>query len=1265
MSIYSVSAVDYDGIETGLSEPVPTNDITAPTITIKESQNNIMSSAILTTFTDDNSGLNISSYKWAYGEQDAAYFEDAGVSFDGTGFTAIRNGTYTVYAADIAGNTGVSYIEIKDVNFTKVIGGFNSSSTDLSVEAPGITMSFNRYYDSMETSVGPFGQGWSFSFYGRLEKLTSPENTVMVYMPGGEKKYFTVAGKTYTGINTRDILKVDGENYLLTTDSIIYTFDSNGYLVGMTDRNGNTIAVSVNESGFPTRITDSVQRTYTITYSDNRIKDITDPAGRKVTYAYEGNLLSAVYSPTGAMVNQYSYDSNGMLQSIKDSYGNVLSDVIYDSEHRVLTLKTKEEEKTYSYSFDSAGNQVVNEGTDFVIYDSYGNVVVTKNKAQNTYTNLYGQVASTINEDGDITVYSYNQYGDVITETTKDSSNRGISSITYNYTYYDGTEKIKACVKTEETTSYNEDGSSTSETAITTITYDFCGNAQTQQLKQGEIDTTIANTYLSNGLVWTSINDKGITTTNTYDKYGYPDSVKTENADKVTTSVNYDYNNIGLVLCQDVVGGLKNSYIYDILGNVLKETKSAGTVDTRTTRMVHDKYGNMVQKISPLDYNASKDGLVSDGNGIATSDIYLEPEAGVRYIYDSKTGNLEETIVGSYDIAYNSNQNVTGVQVAGNTLASYGYTEDENKLLNSVHYANDAILSYSYDKDGNMTEMAVNGVTKYTYAYNDEGILLSKQDIDQNNTTTYGSNEDGSKTVTLKDNATGTVLDSYTLSEDSSEFTEKIGNDTYGLSSSSKELTDSFTYNGNEIYKKAYTLNSEDAPTEEKLSSNGKNILSTGYTYSAGGDIAEIIHTTSEATDETYYTYNSYGNIETISLNGVEKYHYYYDIADQLLRVDDAMQNKTETYTYDKNGNILEKNLYSYNSGNLDGFTPIDTINYSYENSAFPDECTSYDGQEITYDELGNPLSYLGWDMTWEAGRRLSTMKNGSMDISFTYNDEGIRTSKTVDGVATSYTSINGRITSQSSVTNQMYFRYDKNNSLIGFTLNGTEYIYVKNAQGDITGIIDKGGKQVVSYTYDAWGKVESISGSGAETVGKLNPMRYRGYYEDTETGLYYLQSRYYNAVMSRFLNADEPLMIGLSASNSIGANLFAYCRNNPVMNSDPTGYFYIKIKDMAKFIVYILGFSPIPTVLIGIGLYKLKVFIVAKLSLLGAKLGAVWGPVVSLAFSILMGVMGLYIGGQIASALWDCAWTGKKGIEFTVKTGWFGIPYNIYIYAR
>jgi len=119
-------------------------------------------------------------------------------------------------------------------------------------------------------------------------------------------------------------------------------------------------------------------------------------------------------------------------------------------------------------------------------------------------------------------------------------------------------------------------------------------------------------------------------------------------------------------------------------------------------------------------------------------------------------------------------------------------------------------------------------------------------------------------------------------------------------------------------------------------------------------------------------------------------------------------------------------------------------------------------------------------------------------------------------------------------------------------TYSGTKYFYLKNAQGDILGLVDTSGNQVVAYTYDAWGKLLTSNGSLASTLGKANPFRYRGYVYDEETGLYYVSSRYYDPETCRFLNADS--VISGTGKSVQGYNLFEYCNNNPVNKSDSTG---------------------------------------------------------------------------------------------------------------
>ncbi|MGY0374231.1 RHS repeat-associated core domain-containing protein [Clostridium sp. JNZ J1-5] len=205
-----------------------------------------------------------------------------------------------------------------------------------------------------------------------------------------------------------------------------------------------------------------------------------------------------------------------------------------------------------------------------------------------------------------------------------------------------------------------------------------------------------------------------------------------------------------------------------------------------------------------------------------------------------------------------------------------------------------------------------------------------------------------------------------------------------------------------------------------------------------------------------------------------------------------------------------------------------------------------------TYDAIGNPLTYDGYTFTWEQGRQLLGINGNGKDISFKYNVDGIRTEKTVNGVTTKYHLAGDRVTFEDNGTDKIYYTYDDDSNLVSMNLNGTEYYYVRNAQGDIIGLFDKTGAQVVSYTYDSWGKLVSIDGTMKDSVGVKNPYRYRGYRYDTETGLYYLQSRYYNPEWGRFINADG--IIG-QTGELLGHNLFMYCKNNCVNGKDPSGF--------------------------------------------------------------------------------------------------------------
>ena len=171
-------------------------------------------------------------------------------------------------------------------------------------------------------------------------------------------------------------------------------------------------------------------------------------------------------------------------------------------------------------------------------------------------------------------------------------------------------------------------------------------------------------------------------------------------------------------------------------------------------------------------------------------------------------------------------------------------------------------------------------------------------------------------------------------------------------------------------------------------------------------------------------------------------------------------------------------------------------------------------------------------------------MQKAGVTVEFVYNADGLRVQKTVNGVATKYTLHGKNIVHMTSGTDELHFFYDAQNRPAVVVYNGVPYAYVKSLQGDIVAILDENGNTVVSYGYDAWGAPLWCTGELAETLGKVQPFRYRGYVFDEETGLYYLRSRYYSAWLCKFINSDS----------LIAGNLFAYCYCKPVCMADTSG---------------------------------------------------------------------------------------------------------------
>ena len=291
------------------------------------------------------------------------------------------------------------------------------------------------------------------------------------------------------------------------------------------------------------------------------------------------------------------------------------------------------------------------------------------------------------------------------------------------------------------------------------------------------------------------------------------------------------------------------------------------------------------------------------------------------------------------------------------------------------------------------------------------------------------------------------------------------------------------------------------------------------------------------------YSYDSLGNITSIvtdNSEGTFTSSYEYDALNQLVRENDQKNNVTYTYEY-FNGNILSKKQYAYTTGELGAV--VNTINYGYGDNVWKDLLTSYNGKAITYDEIGNMTSFDGRTYSW-LGRQLQSISGLA---TYTYNMDGQRIGKETSNDDVTYYYNGDILAGQKNGNTVTFFMYDENGDYIGFNYAGVNYYYIKNAQNDVIAIATSSGNVIASYTYDSWGKLISITGS--YIIGYQNPIRYRSYYYDNESGLYYLKSRYYNPEIGRFICADEQLN-----NDSLGNNLFAYCGNNPISRSDSSG---------------------------------------------------------------------------------------------------------------
>ena len=840
--------------------------------------------------------------------------------------------------------------------------------------------------------------------------------------------------------------------------------------------------------------------------------------------------------------------------------------------------------------------------------------------------------------------------------------------------------------------------------AAQTMTYDEDGNLKSVTTTELSEDV---NTYENGNLIQTVTGGYG------------------------TFTYEYDTNNTHRLISASN-GKIKQTMDHDTVGNVnhTKLSQADGSGKTIETSAAYDSTGNrLMTMIDSTDASISyaygnsesiMTGLptsVTAPNGVTTTSAYddynrvtqtsIANVATLLYTYTS--GNLStvkrtssNNSIQTYHFAYDAFGNMAQASVGSKTLASYTYGA-QNGLLTKQTYGNGDVLSFTYDNLGRTKTASFDDGRVLTYNYNGEGTLHSVTETDGDNVRTYQYNYDvlgrlisfqrvDNDTMVLR---TGQHFNQYNQLD---EIAWQTANRTYVESYEYSDTDGSLiTISGNDDQQQQLTYDGLSRISQRVLTKSSNTFLTESYTYRDLGSNKTTTQISKKeidagSTDISFaYTYDVSGNIlsETKTASESTSTTYAYDSQNQLIRENNQAAGKTWVWTYDTVGNLLSRKEYAYTTGSLG--TVLDTVAYAYGDTEWKDLLTSFDGNAISYDTIGNPLNDGKRTYVWQNGRQLAEMSSLQSDetVEFTYDASGLRTGKKVitglgaahthsfttsvvsptcmDGGYTlhacscgysyktdhtearghyyatsnstctrcgsaqhthSYTStvvaptcteggytlhtcqcgnsykdtetaarghfyatstspcsrcghVQGEASGSSSSTiikeysyiysgdtlvemdirtivdngtpvpDVLTFTYDANGYPATVTSNGVTYYYVTNLQGDVVAILDSDRSIVVQYTYDAWGQVLSTTGSLAATLGETNPLRYRSYVYDSESGLYYLQSRYYDPEVGRFLNTD----VFISSGHSIvGYNMLAYCENNPSSRFDVTG---------------------------------------------------------------------------------------------------------------
>ena len=681
----------------------------------------------------------------------------------------------------------------------------------------------------------------------------------------------------------------------------------------------------------------------------------------------------------------------------------------------------------------------------------------------------------------------------------------------------------------------------------------------------------------------TSTTPTGVKTTTEYNAYGSAiNATVQENASAPLIRTETEYTEDGnFVTKQRDTRGNEVVNTLDTNGKLLSVTDPSG----QSVNYSYDDSNRVTSVQSAYTVN---------GESRISRNEYTYENDRLKTVAHNTTSDTADVV---YNFEYDELGRKTTVKVGERALSTNVYSPDRKSRLEEVQYGNGGKVKYTYDDFDRVTGVGYDNdeSPRFSYEYDSKGRAAFVKDSTDGSTIRTGYDQTDRPNETEQRDGDGN-LKYRTLIEYDKKNRVKAFNEATADANFKTEYTydadnrvTKVRYNSSDTSKVDYVYDKLNRITSRTVT-NGTSAYATQYAYVPGATaygenattplVSSITQGEGENAMNFVYTYDNRGNITSETRNGLTT-TYVYDALGQLIRVNDPYENATWIYSYDRGGNILNKAKYAYTIADELG-EAVESIPYTYGDANWKDKLTAYNGVPITYDAIGNPLNDGTWTYEWQAGRQLKSMTNAATGVTmeFTYNYAGLRTKKVkkVNGVLAETTEyiLNGKkivgLTHTDHASNEVdtvRFLYDAQGKVTQVDFNDVVYSYVHNFQGDIVGMLDSSGGLVVEYRYNAWGKALSVKGALANTLGRRNPLMYRGYIYDDELDCYYLRTRYFYPVMQRFQCADILLCNGTSIHSN---NQYVYCANAPIVSVDYSGKSHRRCSSFYKYTYYMSG---------------------------------------------------------------------------------------------